>query len=85
MPYTWWIACNGSMDADRYLHRQIARAICLAAYEQPVTVEGISQATGIPGYLFSSESIRNALKYSPEATRQRFLRSMKAAQSARRD
>lgn len=40
--------CNGSMDSDRYLHTQIARAICKATYEKPLTVEEISIATGIP-------------------------------------
>ena len=29
---------------------------------------------------FSTESLRNALKYSPEATRRRYLRGMKTAQ-----
>ena len=40
--------CNGSMDSHRYLHSQIARAICKAAYEKPLTVEEISMCTGIP-------------------------------------
>ena len=40
--------CNGNMDPDRYLHSQIARAICRAAYVKPLTVEEISIATGIP-------------------------------------
>ena len=31
-----------------YLHTQISRAICLAAYEKPLTVEEISISTGIP-------------------------------------
>ena len=34
--------CNGSMDSDRYLHAQISRAICQAAYQKPLTVEEIS-------------------------------------------
>ena len=34
--------CNGNMDSDAYLHTQISRAICLAAYEKPLTVEEIS-------------------------------------------
>lgn len=38
--------CNGNMDSDAYLHTQIARAICLAAYETPLTVEEISIRTG---------------------------------------
>lgn len=40
--------CNGSMDPDRYLRTQLARAICKAAYETPQTVEEISLHTGIP-------------------------------------
>ena len=40
--------CNGSMDTNRYLHSQVARAICLVAYEKPLTVEEISLRTGIP-------------------------------------
>ncbi len=40
--------CNGSLDADAYLHTQVARAICRAAYETPLTVEEISICTGIP-------------------------------------
>ncbi len=40
--------CNGDMDPDAYLHTQIARAVCLAAYEKPLTIEEISISTGIP-------------------------------------
>ena len=40
--------CNGNMNPDAYLHTQISRAICLAAYEKPLTVEEISISTGIP-------------------------------------
>ena len=40
--------CNGNMNSDAYLHTQISRAICLAAYEKPLTVEEISISTGIP-------------------------------------
>ena len=40
--------CNGNMDSDAYLHTQISRAICLVAYEKPLTVEEISIRTGIP-------------------------------------
>ncbi len=47
--------CNGSMDSDRYLHTQIARAICKAAYEKPLTVEEISMATGIPTMYIEDE------------------------------
>lgn len=47
--------CNGSMDPDRYLHTQIARAICLATYEAPLTVEEISLKTGIPTMYLEDE------------------------------
>ncbi|HBN83791.1 MAG TPA: hypothetical protein DDZ89_08095, partial [Clostridiales bacterium] len=39
-------ACNGSMDSNAYLNNQVARAICKAAYEKPLTVEEISLMTG---------------------------------------
>lgn len=47
--------CNGSMASDKYLHTQIARAICLAAYEKPLTVEEISIITGIPAMYIEDE------------------------------
>lgn len=47
--------CNGNMDSDRYLHTQIARAICRAAYEKPLTVEEISACTGIPAMYIEDE------------------------------
>ena len=47
--------CNGNAEPNRYLHSQIARAICLAAYEKPVTVEEISGATGIPTMYIEDE------------------------------
>lgn len=47
--------CNGNMDSDKYLHTQIARAICLAAYEKPLTVEEISINTGIPTMYIEDE------------------------------
>jgi len=40
--------CNGRVDTNHYLYSQITRAICLAAYEKPLTVEEISISTGIP-------------------------------------
>lgn len=40
--------CNGSMDSGRYFSNQVARAICEAAYEKPLTVEEISLKTGLP-------------------------------------
>ena len=40
--------CNDTLDTNRYLHSQVARAICQAAYEKPLTVEEISLCTGIP-------------------------------------
>lgn len=48
-------SCNGFMDTDRYLHTQIARAICKAAYEKPLTVEEISISTGIPAMYIEDE------------------------------
>ena len=47
--------CNGSMDSDRYLNTQIARAICKAAYDKPLTIEEISIATGIPAMYIEDE------------------------------
>lgn len=47
--------CNGNVDADRYLHAQIARAICQAAYDKPLTVEEISACTGIPTLYIEDE------------------------------
>ena len=47
--------CNGNAEPNKYLHSQIARAICLAAYEKPVTVEEISVATGIPTMYIEDE------------------------------
>ncbi len=47
--------CNGNMVSDRYLHTQIARAICNAAYEKPLTVEEISSCTGIPAMYIEDE------------------------------
>lgn len=47
--------CNGSMDTDKYLHTQISRAICEAAYEKPLTVEEISLKTGIPTMYIEDE------------------------------
>lgn len=48
-------SCNGNMDSDRYLHTQIARAICQAAYEKPLTVEELSACTGIPAMYLEDE------------------------------
>ena len=47
--------CNGSMDPNQYLYSQIARAICEAAYEKPLTVEEISIKTGIPAMYIEDE------------------------------
>ena len=47
--------CNGSFDPDEYLHRQICRAICEAAYEKPLNVEQISVKTGIPAMYIEDE------------------------------
>ncbi|MCL1795131.1 MAG: sigma-70 family RNA polymerase sigma factor, partial [Oscillospiraceae bacterium] len=47
--------CNGSMDPNKYLYSQIARAICEAAYEKPLTVEEISIKTGLPTMYIEDE------------------------------
>ena len=47
--------CNGNAEPDKYLHSQIARAICLAAYEKPATIEEISITTGIPTMYIEDE------------------------------
>lgn len=47
--------CNGSMNSDKYLHSQIARAICKAAYKKPLTIEEISVHTGIPAMFVEDE------------------------------
>ena len=49
------MTCNGNIDSNRYLHSQISRAICLAAYEKPLTVEEISISTGIPTMYIEDE------------------------------
>lgn len=48
-------SCNGSLDSNRYLYSQIARAICEAAYEKPLTVEEISLKTGLPTMYIEDE------------------------------
>lgn len=49
-------SCNGcSIDTDRYLHTQISRAICQAAYKKPLTVEEISISTGISAMYIEDE------------------------------
>jgi len=60
-------SCNGDMDSDRYLHTQLSRAICLAAYEKPLTVEEISLATGIPTMYVEDELPR--LEYGDAISR----------------
>lgn len=47
--------CNGSMDSNQYLHTQLSRAICKAAYEKPLTIEEISLSTGIPTIYIEDE------------------------------
>lgn len=46
---------NGHANTHQYLSTQIARAICLAAYEKPLTVEEISIRTGIPTMYIEDE------------------------------
>jgi len=47
--------CNGSMSSNQYLYSQIARAICEAAYEKPLTVEEISLKSGLPTMYIEDE------------------------------
>jgi len=46
---------NGHANTHQYLSSQIARAICLAAYEKPLTVEEISMSTGVPTMYIEDE------------------------------
>lgn len=46
---------NGSANTNEHLHSQISRAICLAAYEKPLSVEEISISTGIPTIFIEDE------------------------------
>lgn len=46
---------NGHANTHQYLFSQIARAICFAAYEKPLTVEEISISTGIPTMYIEDE------------------------------
>ncbi|MBQ4575024.1 MAG: RNA polymerase sigma factor [Clostridia bacterium] len=59
--------CNGCRDS-KYLHSQIARAICEAAYEVPLTIEEISRATGIPALYIEDELPR--LEYGEAVVKQ---------------
>jgi len=47
--------CNGAMNPNKYLYSQIARAICEAAYEKPLTVEEISLKSGLPTMYIEDE------------------------------
>ena len=49
------MVCNGHANTHQYLFSQIARAICLAAYEKPLTVEEISMSTGVPTMYIEDE------------------------------
>ena len=57
-PFDWRVMCNGNMDPMRYLGTQIARAVTCACYEKPLTVEEISQKTGIPALYVEDELSR---------------------------
>ncbi len=65
--------CNGNLDTNRYLYSQLARAICLATYSKPLTIDEISLATGLPTLFIEDELprlmygeaiIQNGYKYS---------------------
>jgi hypothetical protein len=47
--------CNGSMSSNEYLYSQLARAICEAGYEKPLTIEEISLKTGLPAMYIEDE------------------------------
>jgi len=47
--------CNGNIDVNKYLYSQLARAICDAVYEKPLTVEEISIKTGLPTIYIEDE------------------------------
>ena len=47
--------CNGAASPHQYLHSQIARAICEAAYDAPLTVEDLSLKTGLPTLYIEDE------------------------------
>jgi RNA polymerase sigma factor (sigma-70 family) len=47
--------CNGNIDVNKYLFNQVARAICEAVYEKPLTVEEISIKTGLPAMYIEDE------------------------------
>jgi len=46
---------GGFFSPDKYLQSQVARAICAAAYEKPLTVEEISLKTGLPAMYIEDE------------------------------
>ncbi len=48
-------SCNGNMNSNKYLFSQVARAICLACYEKPLTIDEISIKTGIPALYIEDE------------------------------
>lgn len=50
------VMCNGSFHPNKYLCNQTYKAIAIACYYNPVTIEEISIATGIPT-LYLDESI----------------------------
>lgn len=56
----WSVSANGDFDPFRYLERQIAKAITLACYDFPKTIEEISAITGIP-CLYIEDEIPNLI------------------------
>lgn len=42
------VMCNGSFGPNQYLDTQLYKAIAKACYEEPLTIEEISLATGVP-------------------------------------
>lgn len=49
------MACNGSLDPSKYLGRQIRRAILMATYEQPRTIDELSRDIEVPSVIVEDE------------------------------
>ena len=53
-------SCNGSLDTNEYVGKQIYRAIAAACYEKPIDIEEISLKTGIPT-LYLEEALEHMI------------------------
>ncbi|MDD6188477.1 MAG: sigma-70 family RNA polymerase sigma factor [Clostridiales bacterium] len=56
----WFVSGNGDVDVS-YIGRQLPRAIVTACYERPLSIEEISEATGIP-CMYVEDEIPSLLK-----------------------